>query len=362
MKEIDLMARDRRHRRSPELADGKRKTDVTLPRRRDDPLSPPPGERSRDRKLASSFDVRGKVDGSRERLLEPEYLMRSRSPIPVHGYRDPYAVRELSPVPSMYRDRPRVGEPYESRRVYSPPLLPKSELKDDIYDTRLRRPISPDPMRRPLSARKDYRDYEHDWVMGPDQAKLDWDHPDYRRRGRPIDGNSISCKVFIQFTEALFLTDAWSRSEVPWKKGYSPPPIGYPEPLPPSRSTSWDAIPKPPSVRSDEIKRERRNGAADGRRSRGAAKRAPDPPKTPTPTNAAARSDEAASPDQAEQVSAPPKSEDLAESRPGSSAVELEEAENFSDFSDDVDEILNRDLQVNTIPLCVACDSKNWLY
>lgn len=190
IKEIDLIARDRRHRRSPELpVDAKRKIDVAA-RRRDDPLSPPPRERSRDQKLglSSSFDVRSKVDASRERLLEPDYMMRSRSPIPVHGYRDPYAVRELSPVPPMYRDRPRLGEPYESRRVYSPPLLPKSDLKDDMYDPRLRRPISPDPMRRPMSARKDYRDYEHEWAMGPDQAKLDWDHPDYRRRGRPIDG------------------------------------------------------------------------------------------------------------------------------------------------------------------------------
>ena len=133
---------------------------------------------------------------------------------------------------------------------------------------------------------------------------------------------------------------------MPWKKGYSPPPIGYTEP--PSRSASWDAIPKPPSVRSDEINRERRNGAADGRRSRGAAKRATDAPKAPTPTNVTARSDEAASPEQGEAVSAPPKSEVVAESRPGSSAVELEDAENFSDFSDDVDEILNRDLQVNS--------------
>jgi len=33
--------------------------------------------------------------------------------------------------------------------------------------------------------------------------------------------------------------------------------------------------------------------------------------------------------------------------RPSSSAIDADEIENFSDFSDDVDEILNRDLQVS---------------
>ena len=35
------------------------------------------------------------------------------------------------------------------------------------------------------------------------------------------------------------------------------------------------------------------------------------------------------------------------EVRPSSSAIDADEVENFSDFSDDVDEILNRDLQVS---------------
>lgn len=142
---------------------------------------------------------------------------------------------------------------------------------------------------------------------------------------------------------------------MPWKKGYSPPPMGYPEPLHPSRSASWDTIPKPPSVRSDEVKRERRNGAPDGRRSRGAAKRVPEagkvatPTPTPTPTSVTSRVEEAVSPVQGEAAPAPSKSEEPVESRPGSSAVELEETENFSDFSDDVDEILNRDVEVGSL-------------
>ena len=45
--------------------------------------------------------------------------------------------------------------------------------------------------------------------------------------------------------------------------------------------------------------------------------------------------------------------------RPSSSAIDADEVENFSDFSDDVDEILNRDLQVSIFRRCFL--RKNWI-
>jgi hypothetical protein len=79
--------------------------------------------------------------------------------------------------------------------------LSKLERKEDLYDSRLRRPASPEPVRRPISGRaKDYPDYEHDWPAS-DQTKIpDWDHPEFRRRNRPIDG---------LFTLIIFMLEAF---------------------------------------------------------------------------------------------------------------------------------------------------------
>lgn len=194
VKEPEL-SRDRRQRRSPESSptDTKRKISATVARRRVDEHSPPRG-RSRERKAGvavtnSAYDIRGKTEKSRDRLLEPGYLVRPRSPVSIQAYREPYPVRDLSPTALSYRERQRT-EPYDNRRGYSPqPLLSKLERKEDLYDSRLRRPVSPEPVRRPISARKDYPDYDHDWPAGLEQAKIpEWDHPDYRRRNRPLDG------------------------------------------------------------------------------------------------------------------------------------------------------------------------------
>lgn len=203
VKEPEPLGRDRRQRRSPELSptEAKRKLPTTVLRRRADDHSPPRG-RSRERKVgavatSSNYDTRGKVEKSRDRLLEPGYLVRPRSPVNISAYREPYPVRDLSPTGSSYRDRPR-AEPYDTRRGYSPqPILSKLDRKEDLYDSRTRRPASPEPVRRPISTRakdypvpKDYPvEYEHDWPVGMDQTKIpDWEHPDYRRRNRPGDG------------------------------------------------------------------------------------------------------------------------------------------------------------------------------
>ena len=165
--------RDRRLRRSPETnSDNKRKLPAASThqplRRRTDEISPPPRARSRDRKVVA------KSEKSRDRLLEPGYLGRTRSP-----YRDPYTIRDASPTGSSYRERP-----YDSRRVYSPPPSKMERSKEDLYDARPRRPISPEvtSLRRPVSSRtKDYHDYEHDWPPNSESAKHnEWEHSDHR--------------------------------------------------------------------------------------------------------------------------------------------------------------------------------------
>lgn len=123
----------------------------------------------------------------------------------------------------------------------------------------------------------------------------------------------------------------------------------YPEQLHSSRSTTWDPLSKSSSSRSDDHKRDReRRVPADGRRSRDSNRRVPDPavPKslTPAPPSTALRTEELRSPVLSEPSVAAPKVDEIEEVRPSSSAIDAEE--NFSDFSDDVDEILNRDLQV----------------
>ena len=100
------------------------------------------------------------------------------------------------------------------------------------------------------------------------------------------------------------------------------------------------------SVVDNKRDRERRV-AGDGRRSRDSNRRVPDP--VVKPITPATRTEELRSPVTAESlIVVAPKVDEIEETRP-SSAVEVEAEENFSDFSDDVDEILNRDLQVNTI-------------
>ncbi|KAK4027557.1 hypothetical protein OUZ56_016599 [Daphnia magna] len=341
VKDPEPLSRDRRQRRSPESSpsEAKRKLLVPVVRRRVDEGSPP-GSRSRERKAAtgtSIYDARGKVEKSRDRLLEPGYLVRPRSPV----YREPYPVRDLSPTSSSYRERQR-AEPYEPRRVYSPQtLLPKLERKEDIYDSRLRRPASPVPVRRPIGGRtKDYSDYEHEWPVVPETTKIgDWDHPEFRRRNRPIDE--------IGWGRTL------SSAEMSWKKSYSPPPVSnhsYPEQIHPSRNTAWDPISKLPSTRTEDNKRDReRRLGGDGRRSRDSNRRVADPvvncqlskPLTPAPLAEEPRSPV---PSEPSSVTAPKVQDETEETvRPSSSAADAEE--NFSDFSDDVDEILNRDLQ-----------------
>jgi hypothetical protein len=152
----------------------------------------------------------------------------------------------------------------------------------------------------------------------------------------------------------LFNVDiSWNRTlsstEMSWKKSYSPPPLGnhsYPEQIHSNRNTTWDPLSKS-SSRTDDNKRDReRRIGGDGRRSRDSNRRVADPVvKPPTP---ATRTEELRSPIASEPPTAivAPKVEEIEETRPSSSAVEVEAEENFSDFSDDVDEILNRDLQV----------------
>lgn len=188
VKDPEPLSRDRRLLRSPESSptEAKRKLPVPVLRRRVDDGSPPEGRPREHKAATSTYEARGKVEKPRDRLLEPGYLIRPRSPV----YREPYPVRDLSPTGSSYRERQR-AEPYEPRRAYSPPsLLPKLERKEVMYDNRLRRPASPIPVRRPISGRtKDYGDYEHEWPVVPEPTKIsDWDHPEFRRRNRPIDG------------------------------------------------------------------------------------------------------------------------------------------------------------------------------
>ena len=141
-----------------------------------------------ERKLVSGmYEPRGKMDKpNRDRLLEPNYMMRSRSPT----YREAYPIRDLSPT-SSFRDRPRI-DPYDSRRGYSPTGQPKLERKDDPYDVhRSRRPMSPDSLRRSAVRSKEYHEYaERDWPIADPSKLSEWEHPDYRRnRNRPLDSN-----------------------------------------------------------------------------------------------------------------------------------------------------------------------------
>lgn len=147
-----------------------------------------------------------------------------------------------------------------------------------------------------------------------------------------------------------------SSAEMSWKKSYSPPPVSnhsYPEQIHPSRNTAWDPISKLPSTRTEDNKRDReRRLGGDGRRSRDSNRRVADPvvncqlskPLTPAPLAEEPRSPV---PSEPSSVTAPKVQDETEETvRPSSSAADAEE--NFSDFSDDVDEILNRDLQVCT--------------
>lgn len=171
-------------RRSPETgSENKRKLPLsTHPplRRRTDESSPPPRERPRDGKPLA------KMDKPRDRLLESGYIGRTRSP-----YRDSYAVRDASPTGSAYRDRLR-AEPYDSRRGYSPTPTKLDRNKEDLYDARPRRPVSPEAtsLRRPVGSRpKDYHEYDHDWQPVTEPTKVnEWDHSDHRRRNRQLDG------------------------------------------------------------------------------------------------------------------------------------------------------------------------------
>ena len=181
----ELPNRDRRMRRSPETSsENKRKLppSSTHPpiRRRADESSPPPRERSRDGKPVA------KTEKPRDRLLESGYIGRTRSP-----YRDSYPVREASPTGSAYRERSR-AEPYDSRRGYSPTPTKLDRNKEDLYDTRPRRPVSPEvaSLRRPVGSRpKDYHDYDHDWPPVSEPNKVnEWEHSDHRRRNRQLEG------------------------------------------------------------------------------------------------------------------------------------------------------------------------------
>lgn len=135
-----------------------------------------------------------------------------------------------------------------------------------------------------------------------------------------------------------------------WKKAYSPPPAGhtYPEQgHSSSRGSGWtDPSSKLSSSRSDEPKRDRERRAGDARRPREINRRVPEAPVKPvTPAPPVTRPEEPRSPALSETASnAPPKVDVTEEPRPASSAVDNEE--DFSDFSDDVDEILNRDVNV----------------
>jgi len=149
---------------------------------------------------------------------------------------------------------------------------------------------------------------------------------------------------------------SWSRTlsstEMSWKKSYSPPPLSnhsYPEQIHSNRNATWDPLSKSSSSRTDDNKRDReRRIGGDGRRSRDSNRRVADPVvKSLIP---ATRTEELRSPVTGEPPTVvAPKVEEIEETRPSSSAVEVEAEENFSDFSDDVDEILNRDLQVSKI-------------
>lgn len=135
-----------------------------------------------------------------------------------------------------------------------------------------------------------------------------------------------------------------------WKKSYSPPPLTthpYPESIHSGRNIAWEPLSKSATSRSDEQKRERdRRVIVDERRSRESVRRPTGHAKalTSAPTTTS-RPEESHSPVPIETpLSVATKADEAEEMRPSSSAVDAEE--NFSDFSDDVDEILNQNLQV----------------
>lgn len=135
-----------------------------------------------------------------------------------------------------------------------------------------------------------------------------------------------------------------------WKKAYSPPLGGhsYPEQVHASRATGWtDPSSKLSVGRNEESKRDRERRIGDARRARELNRRVPETPAKPsTPAPPIVRSEEPRSPTLSD--SGPivtPKADGLEEARPSSSAIDNEE--DFSDFSDDVEEILNRDVVVS---------------
>ena len=315
------------------------------------------------------------MDKHRERLLEPGYMVRARSPT----YRDPsYPVRDCSPIPS-FRDRPR-PEAYE-RRVYSPPPV-KLERKEDPYDGRSARRVSPEAVRRPAVHPKDYHDYDREWPVSDDPKLADWDHreSEYRRRNRPpVDGisdfGSISRKRVNFYLEKC--TDInWNRipnapdSSSSWRKSYSPPkvaPAVYPEAH--GVRSNWEPTGKP---RTEEVRKDReRRTDLPARRSRSREARRTAQDETPRPKAAASgasTAEEASSPTSTLEP-APKRAKSaartdseteetlVASSAPAAADLDEPAADSFSDFSDDVDEILNRDELVRMFSVFLKCCS-----
>lgn len=141
-----------------------------------------------------------------------------------------------------------------------------------------------------------------------------------------------------------------SSSEAPWKKTYSPPMAGhsFSEQTHLNRNSSWNPSSKPTSAKTDDHKRDRDRRPSPTRRSRDRSRRIVDISTKSTTTTQVTTIPPSAEPRSLVVNELPsvtlPKVDDVDETRPSSSALDVEE--NFSDFSDDVDEILNRDLQV----------------
>ena len=166
------------------------------------------------------------VDGKhRERMLEPGYLSRPRSPPLHYPGRDHYSERSPSP-PAPYRSRAEpAASSYDDRRMHSPAASSKiHDRKDcDVYESRGARrggspgeasgaggsrrgaPLPPPP---PLPPHPLHHDYDRDWAPADDGRLLpptptgsasDWGHRDagdFRRSRRNVDGNHFYSLLF----------------------------------------------------------------------------------------------------------------------------------------------------------------------
>ena len=132
-----------------------------------------------------------------------------------------------------------------------------------------------------------------------------------------------------------------------WKKSFSPPPTST------SHAYNWESPHQPPPLtRINEHKRDREK-RSDSHRSRESRRNAEQLVSTKATVSEAAPLEDGRSSASTEEVvpkPLPPVQSDgeAEEARPLSAVVEVDESiEGFSDFSDDVDEILNRDIQVD---------------